>query len=178
MPWRSSLFVTFVILLLLNTPVGYAIGLAGLAALLASDYPIAIISQRMFTAFDSFPLMAIPFFILAGGLMETGGISTRIVRFASTLVGHYRGGLGMVAVLSCMFFSGVSGSAVADAAAIGAALIPAMSRRGYDPAFSSSLVASARSWGRSSRPASRWCCTACSRACRSPTCSSPASCPA
>ena len=101
----------------------------------------------MFTAFDSFPLMAIPFFILAGGLMETGGISTRIVRFASTLVGHFRGGLGMVAVLSCMLFSGVSGSAVADAAAIGAALIPAMTRRDYDPAFSSSLVASAAVMG-------------------------------
>jgi C4-dicarboxylate transporter DctM subunit len=141
------LFITFVILLLLNTPVAFAIGLAGLVALLVSDYPIAVISQRMFTAFDSFPLMAIPFFILAGGLMETGGISTRIVRFAGTLVGHYRGGLGMVAVLSCMLFSGVSGSAVADAAAIGAALIPAMSRRGYDPAFSASLVASSAVMG-------------------------------
>lgn len=142
-----ALIVTFIALLLLNTPVAYAIGLGSLAALLIGDLPIAVIPQRMFTAFDSFPLMAIPFFILSGALMETGGISTRIVRFATTLVGHYRGGLGMVAVLSCMLFSGVSGSAVADAAAIGAALIPAMTRRGYDPAFSSSLVASSAVMG-------------------------------
>ena len=142
-----TLLVTFVVLLLLNTPVAFAIGLAGFAALLAGDYPIAVIDQRMFTAFDSFPLMAIPFFILAGLLMDTGGISTRIVRFATTLVGHFRGGLAMVTVVSCMFFAGVSGSAVADAAAIGAALIPAMSRRGYDPAFSASLVASSAMMG-------------------------------
>lgn len=142
-----GLTVTFIALLLLNTPVSYAIGLGSLAALLIGDLPTAVVPQRMFTAFDSFPLMAIPFFILSGALMETGGISTRIIRFATTLVGHYRGGLGMVAVLSCMLFSGVSGSAVADAAAIGAALIPAMSRRGYDPAFSSSLVASSAVMG-------------------------------
>jgi C4-dicarboxylate transporter DctM subunit len=79
--------------------------------------------------------------------MDVGGISARIVAFANTLVGHFRGGLAMVAIVSCMFFSGVSGSAVADAAAIGAALIPAMSRRNYDPAFSSALVASAAVMG-------------------------------
>jgi C4-dicarboxylate transporter DctM subunit len=146
----TILFIAFAVLLVLNVPVGFALGLAGLAALLSSDYPLAVIDQRMFTAFDSFPLMAIPFYILAGGLMDSGGISGRIVRFANTLVGHFRGGLAMVAVLSCMFFSGVSGSAVADAAAIGAALIPAMSRRNYDPAFSSSLVASAAVRARSS----------------------------
>jgi C4-dicarboxylate transporter DctM subunit len=143
-----TLFVVFGILLVLNVPVAFALGLAGFAALLwQGQYPLAIVDQRMFTAFDSFPLMAIPFYILAGGLMDSGGISTRIVRFASTLVGHFRGGLAMVAIVSCMFFSGVSGSAVADAAAIGAALIPAMSRRNYDPAFSASLVASSAVMG-------------------------------
>lgn len=143
-----TLGVTFIVLLLLNVPVAFAMGLAGVAAILMSGvYPLAIVDQRMFTAFDSFPLMAIPFYILAGGLMDSGGISSRIVRFANTLVGHFRGGLAMVAVLSCMFFSGVSGSAVADAAAIGAALIPAMSRRNYDPAFSASLVASSAVMG-------------------------------
>jgi C4-dicarboxylate transporter DctM subunit len=143
----TALFATFAILLVLNVPVGFAMGLAGFAALMVSQYPLAIVDQRMFTAFDSFPLMAIPFYILAGALMETGGISGHIVRFASTLVGHFRGGLAMVAVLSCMLLSGVSGSAVADAAAIGAALIPAMSRRNYDPAFSSALIASAAVMG-------------------------------
>jgi C4-dicarboxylate transporter DctM subunit len=144
----TTLFVAFAVLLLLNVPVAFALGLAGFAALVVSgQYPLAIVDQRMFTAFDSFPLMAIPFYILAGGLMDCGGISGRIVRFAGTLVGHLRGGLAMVAVVSCMFFSGVSGSAVADAAAIGAALIPAMTRRHYDPAFSASLVASSAVMG-------------------------------
>jgi C4-dicarboxylate transporter, DctM subunit len=143
----ATLGLTFLVLLLLNVPVAFAMGLAGVAAILVSGYPLAVIDQRMFTAFDSFPLMAIPFYILAGGLMDSGGISGRIVRFANTLVGHFRGGLAMVAVVSCMFFSGVSGSAVADAAAIGAVLIPAMSRRNYDPAFSASLVASSAVMG-------------------------------
>ncbi len=143
-----TLSVVFVALLLANVPVAFAMGLGGLAALLVSDrYPLAILDQRMFTAFDSFPLMAIPFYILAGGLMDHGGISGRIVRLASTLVGHFRGGLAMVAIVSCMFFSGVSGSAVADAAAIGSALIPAMTRRNYDPSFSAALVASSAVMG-------------------------------
>lgn len=139
-----ALFISFGVLVFLNVPVGFALGVAGLTALLVSgDYPLVIMSQRMFTAMDSFALMAIPFYILAGGLMDSGGMSVRIVRFASTLVGHLRGGLSMVAVVSSMFFAGVSGSAVADTAAIGSVLIPSMNRRGYDPAFSGALVAAA-----------------------------------
>lgn len=140
----STLFLSFAILVFASVPVGFGLGLSSLAAVLVSgQYPLGVLDQRMFTAMDSFALAAIPFYILAGGLMDGGGMSTRIVRFANSLVGHFRGGLAMVAVVASMFFAGVSGSAVADTAAIGAVLIPAMSKRNYDPDFSAALVASA-----------------------------------
>lgn len=136
------LFATFVVLLILSVPVSYALGLSSLAALLyKGGIPVTILAQRMFTGLDSFPLLAVPFFILAGALMETGGISARLIRLASVLVGHIRGGLGMVVVLSTMMFSGLSGSSAADTAAIGSIMIPQMTKRGYPRGLATATVA-------------------------------------
>ncbi len=136
------LFATFVLLLVFSVPVSYALGLSSLAALIyKGGVPVTILAQRMFTGLDSFPLLAVPFFILAGGLMETGGISARLIRLASVLVGHIRGGLGMVVILSTMLFSGLSGSSAADTAAIGSIMIPQMQKRGYTRGLATAVVA-------------------------------------
>src|SRR5699024_9114235 len=95
------------------------------------DIPMTIITQKLFSSINSFPLMAVPFFILAGYMMNASGITQRLVTFASAIVGHFAGGLAQVNVLSSMLFSGISGSASADASAIGSMIIPAMSRDGY-----------------------------------------------
>ncbi|MDI6836184.1 MAG: TRAP transporter large permease, partial [Rhizobiaceae bacterium] len=109
--------------------------------------PLQAMIQRMFAALDSFPLTAIPFFILAGALMEVSGISTRLVNFAQSLVGRATGGLGLVAVLSAMFFAAISGSSAATTAAIGGILIPAMAARGYSRPFATSVQASSGELG-------------------------------
>ncbi|TRY29104.1 TRAP transporter large permease, partial [Geobacillus sp. LEMMJ02] len=100
-----------------------------------------IIAQNLISGADSFPLMAIPFFMLAGELMNAGGISKRIIRFAMALVGHIRGGLGYVAIIASVLFAGLSGSAVADTAALGAILIPMMVKAGYNRNRSAGLIA-------------------------------------
>jgi C4-dicarboxylate transporter DctM subunit len=109
--------------------------------------PLELIAQKMLSGIEPFPFVAIPLFILAGGLMETGGISIRLVRLASALVGHIRGGLGMVVVLSEVLFSGISGSSVADASAIGSILIPSMVKAGYPPERAVAIVAAAAGMG-------------------------------
>jgi len=142
------LFVSFVILMLLNIPLAIVMGLSSVAALvLTSNIPLLVVPQRLFTATDSFPLMAVPFFILAGALMEGGGISRRLITLVKMLVGSMTGGMGMVCVLACMFFSAISGSAVATVAAIGSIMIPAMIEAGYDKNFSAAVAASAGSIG-------------------------------
>ena len=138
----TVLFASFVLLLIFSVPVAYALGLSSIAAMAyQGNIPLTIVAQRMFTGLDSFPLLAVPFFILAGGLMETGGMSIRLIQLASVLVGHIRGGLGMVVVLSTMMFSGLSGSSAADTAAIGSIMIPQMSRRGYPKGLATAVVA-------------------------------------
>jgi C4-dicarboxylate transporter DctM subunit len=109
--------------------------------------PLTILAQKMFTGLDSFPLLAVPFFILAGCFMETGGISARLVRLAGVLVGHVRGGLAHVVIVGTIFFSGVSGSSAADAAAIGSIMIPAMTKRGYPRPLATAIVAAAGGMG-------------------------------
>ncbi|MDK2801010.1 MAG: C4-dicarboxylate transporter, DctM subunit [Clostridiales bacterium] len=142
------LFITFIILVLIGMPIAFTLGLASTAALLkAGGYPLTVVVQRMFTAIDTFSLMAIPFFMLAGGLMESGGISRRIVNFANIFVGTVKGGLAIVGVISSMFFAGVSGSAVADTAAMGSILIPAMSEKKYDRSFASAVIAASGTIG-------------------------------
>lgn len=144
----ATIFVTFLLLLLIKVPVSFSLGIASAAALmLASDIDTLVIAQRMYTSSESFSLIAVPFFILAGGFMETGGISRRLVKFSSTLVGHIKGGLAMVSVVASMFFAGISGSTAADTAAIGSILIPAMEKKKYRKDMATSVQATAGAIG-------------------------------
>jgi len=136
--------ISFVILLLLcigTVPIAYSIGLAALGGLMISGIPLQLVAQRMFTQVDSFSLMAIPFFILAGNLMDKGGISVKLVNLSTQLVGSIRGGLAMVCVVSCVMFGAISGSGAAASVAIGSVLFPAMLSKKYDPAFSTAIIA-------------------------------------
>ncbi len=136
------LLITFVILLLLKVPVSISIMSASIVALLTcSKIDVVAVIQRMYVSCESFSLLAVPFFIMAGGFMEGGGISRRIVNFASSLIGHIKGGLAMTSVLASMIFAGISGSAAADTAAIGSILIPAMDEDGYGKDMATSVVA-------------------------------------
>jgi tripartite ATP-independent transporter DctM subunit len=140
-----AFFWIFVLLLALGAPVVFALlASPGLSLLLDGEtrYFPALLA-RLYNGIDSFPLLAVPFFILAGELMNSGGITAAIVRFAQSLVGHVRGGLAQVNILSSMLFAGISGSAVADASAIGKMLVPAMERAGYTRAFAAAVTAAA-----------------------------------
>lgn len=140
--------LVFLALLVLGVPVAFAIGAAGLAGLLWSgDFPLIIIMQQVHQSVDSFVLLAIPLFVFAGMLMETGGIAVRLVRLAQALVGWIRGGLAMAVVIAEYIFSGVSGSTIADVSAIGATVIPPMTRAGYRPGQAVSIVAAASAMG-------------------------------
>ncbi|HML35450.1 MULTISPECIES: TRAP transporter large permease [Sporomusa] len=142
------LFGAFTLLAILGLPIAIVLGLSSVIGLvLGSDVPLTIVAQRMFTAASSFPLMAIPFFMIAGALMEGGGISKRLIHLANTLMGATTGGLALVAILTCMFFAAISGSGPATVAAIGSIMIPAMVKAGYDVAFSSAIMAAAGSIG-------------------------------
>ncbi|MEW5863901.1 MAG: TRAP transporter large permease [Pseudomonadota bacterium] len=135
-----------VLLTLINVPIGFALSLATIAAVLwKGTAPLSIVPLNLFSGASSFPLLAIPLFILAGGLMETSGISQRLVNLANSLVGFVRGGLAMVTVVATMIQSEISGSSVADAAAIGKVVIPAMEKRGYPRALSAGIVSNAAS---------------------------------
>jgi C4-dicarboxylate transporter DctM subunit len=138
----------FVVLLILAVPVAFSVGMAGFLGLWWSgSYPLAIVIQQIFLTADSFVLLAIPLFILAGALMETGGIAVRLVRFAQALVGWIRGGLAMAVVIAEYIFSGISGSTIADVSAIGATMIPSMTQAGYEPEEAVSVVAAASAMG-------------------------------
>lgn len=143
------LFGLLIIFLLLSVPVGFALLLASLGTIVLADVeiPFSILTQVMVTANDSFPLMAIPFFILAGVLMGRGGVSERLLNIANSFVGHYRGGFAIAAVLTAMFFSAISGSGPATVAAIGSIMIPEMVKRGYKKLFATALIASAGTIG-------------------------------
>jgi len=131
------------VLLTIGIPIAFSIGLSVLCVLTITDVPLTIFAQRVANAADSFALLAIPFFVLAGELMNRGGMTPRLVNFAQALIGHFRGGVGQTSVLSSLIFANVSGSAIADTTAIGSVLIPAMKRKGYRPTFVASLQASA-----------------------------------
>ncbi|MCL5045456.1 MAG: TRAP transporter large permease, partial [Actinobacteria bacterium] len=143
----AVLILVVFLLFILGVPITFALGAVSLLGLLITGTPLTVLVQRMFTGLDSFPLVAVPLFILAGGLMSVGGISRRLVDFAQMLVGHFTAGLAMVSVVAAMFFSAVTGSAIADTAAIGGLMIPAMIEEGYDRRFSAALLASAGSIG-------------------------------
>jgi C4-dicarboxylate transporter DctM subunit len=139
---------SLVVLFALNAPIAIAIGVASILAIVAQgSFPPMMVVQRMFAGTDSFHLLAVPLFMFAGVLMERGGISRRLIDFANALVGWLPGGLAAVTIVSAMFFAGISGSAAADAAAVGAILIPAMKRSGYDSDFAAAVQASGGSIG-------------------------------
>lgn len=141
------LFGGFFVFLLLGAPISVALGGAAMAVYMAiGKDPIALV-QIAFTSVGSFPLMALPAFILAGALMEAAGISKRLVDLAETLAGPITGGLGAATVLACLFFGAISGSGPATTAAVGMLMIPAMARRGYDRAYASAVTASAGGLG-------------------------------
>ena len=142
------LFGLLALLLLLSVPIAISLGIASTVALLVSGKVSgSYVPQGLVTSIDSFPLMAVPFFILAGDLMGQGGLSTRLVAVGRMFFGRYTGGLAIIAVVTCMFFAAISGSGPATVAAVGTILLPAMARDGYAPGRASGLVASAGSLG-------------------------------
>ncbi len=137
----------FIATLILGAPIAFAIGLTALTIIIQNDMPVMLLAQRMFTGVDSFTLMAIPFFLLAGELMNHGGVTSRLINFCLLLVGRFTGGLAQVNVVVNMIFAGISGSAAADAAALGSILIPSMEKQGYSRKFSAALTAAASCLG-------------------------------
>lgn len=135
------------VLFLVGIPICFSLGLVSLFGIVQGGYPLMVVVQRMFTGTDSTALIAIPLFILAGGLMVQGGISKRIVDFADALIGHLPSGLAMVSILACMFFAAITGSAIAATAAIGGIMIPIMEKKGYENTFSAPLLACGGSIG-------------------------------
>jgi len=142
------LFGLLILFMSLGIPIGVTIGLVTAICLgLTTDIPMVLVAQKSVTGLDSFPLLAIPFFILAGALMLQGGISKRLVNLAESLVGFITGGLAMVTVLACMFFAAISGSGPATVSAIGSFMIPAMKEKGYDAGFATAISAAAGTIG-------------------------------
>ena len=129
----TILFASLALLLILNVPVGIALGFSAMMAIIASSTSLTLISliQSLVTSCDSFPILAIPMFILAGDLMSAGGVSSRILNVCNVFFGRVTGGLTIVTVLVCMFFAAVSGSGPATVAAVGTMVIPTMLRQGY-----------------------------------------------
>ena len=142
------LFSFFLVMLVIGVPIGFAIGLSVLFTIpLFTNIKLILVAHQSINAVDSFPLMAIPFFMLAGNIMSTGGVAKRLVNLANVLFGFLAGGLAVVATATSMFFSAISGSAVATTSAVGGFLIPEMKRQNYDPAFSAAVVAAAGTVG-------------------------------
>ena len=144
----STIMIAFLGLMLSGVPVGFSMVLSAVVAIFTTGaVPLTIVPQKMAGALDSFTLLALPFFLLAGELMEAGGLTVRLVRFAGCLVGHLKGGLMHVSIVASMIFAGMSGSGVADASAIGSILVPAMKKKGYDPAYVAAVQAGAGAIG-------------------------------
>ncbi|MCR5074132.1 MAG: TRAP transporter large permease [Clostridiales bacterium] len=144
----TILFVALVVAVLLYVPIAFAIGIGcSLIAVFTSDISIRTIFSGLYTSGDQFALLAVPFFILAGDIMASCGISRRLVNLAKTLIGHVTGGMGMVTVIACMFFAAISGSGVATAAAVGGIMIPILKQDNYKDEFSTALVSTASAVG-------------------------------
>ena len=137
----------FGVLVLAAVPIGFALAIAAVVAILVADLPLVVIPQQIVAGMDSFPMLAVPLFVLAGFLMDVGGISRRLVTLARALVGHLPGGLGQVVVMAEVFFSGVSGSTSADAAAIGGIMVPQLTANGYGRARATAIVSAACGMG-------------------------------
>ncbi len=144
----GMMLTVMLVLFAVSVPVAVAIGLAAVVGLVGfTNFPLVVAAQQLFIGLDRFPLAAIPFFILAGNLMDVGGISRRLVDFAKSIVGGIQGGLPATCVLTCMIFAAISGSSVATTFAVGAVMIPALVRAGYPVAFAAALQATAAELG-------------------------------
>lgn len=139
--------VLLFVLFLVGIPICFSLGLVSIFGMVQGATPMIVVIQRLFTGADSTALIAIPLFILAGGLMVQGGISNRIVSFADALIGHFPSGLALVSILACMFFAAITGSAIAATAAIGGIMIPIMREKNYEDTFSAPLIACGGSIG-------------------------------
>ncbi|GAB4072167.1 TRAP transporter large permease [Ancylobacter sonchi] len=137
------LFGSFVALMAIGTPIAFCLGISSLATVLYLGLPPIVVFQQLNSGINVFAMMAIPFFIFAGDLMVRGGIALRLIRFAAGLVGHLRGGLGQVNIVASTLFGGISGSAVADASAVGGLMIPQMAKRGYDRDYAVNVTVNA-----------------------------------
>ena len=140
--------LVFFALVALSTPISIALGITSIVMVLTqTDLKLMVVAQRMFTGIDSFPLMAIPFFILSGHLMNAGGTTQRLITFCNALVGRLRGGLANISIVGNMIMAGISGSSVADASALGSIIIPAMKKEGYDADYAAAVNATASTIG-------------------------------
>lgn len=145
---NAALATALIALFAMSVPVAVSIGLASVVAIhFQSNLPLLVVPQKMFTGLDSFPLMAVPFFILAGAIMTHGGISARLVELVKSMVGNVQGGLASCCVLTCMLFAAISGSSVATTFAVGSILIPAMIRHGYPVGMAGAIQASSAELG-------------------------------
>lgn len=141
------LAIAFVLLTLIGVPLFVSVGMTTLLALYLIDIPYTLMAQTGYSSLTPFPLLTIPLFVLAGRLMEVGGMATRMINIATNLVGAYRGSMGLVTVFACMLFAALSGSGPATTAAIGSVTVPAMRREGYDVPFAAAITASAGALG-------------------------------
>lgn len=141
------IFLVFLVSLFLGVPVALCLAFTSVAGLMLHDTSLLVVVQRMFQGFNSFSLLAVPFFVLAGDLMNKCGITQRLIDFSYMLVGRIPGGLAHSNIAASMFLGGISGSAVADAAAIGSIMVPGMIRNGYNPGFSAAVTAAASTMG-------------------------------
>ena len=139
----TILFGVFTLLMLIGTPIAFCLGIASFATVLYLGLPPVVVFQQLNSGMNVFAMMAIPFFIFAGDLMVRGGIANRLIQFAAGLVGHLRGGLGQVNIVASTLFGGISGSAVADASAVGGLMIPQMAKRGYDRDYAVNVTVNA-----------------------------------
>lgn len=142
-----TLIAVFIICLVLRFPIAFSLGVACLAYILISDIPLIILPMKMYAGIDVFVLLSVPGFILAGNLMNQGGMTAKIVNFCNHLMGHIRGGLALANIGASMLFAGISGTAVSDTASIGSVMIPAMKKEGYDEGFSCAVTAASSTVG-------------------------------
>lgn len=163
-------------LLVIGTPIFVSLGMASVAVLLLSDIPLSLVMIDLIKVSDMFPLLAVVGFVLAGALMDRGGMAGQIVEVASLLVGHIRGGLGMVTILGCMFFASMIGSGPGTVAAMGSIMIPSMIKRGYSPEYAAGVSATGGTLGILIPRATRCLSTESSPTCPFRPCSPPALC--
>ena len=148
----AMMFIIFLVLLLIGVPIAFSLGLSSLFYLFTNNIPLTVISQKFYSGMDSFTLLCIPGFMLAGALMNGGGITRRILNFCNSFLGHFRGSLALVNIVASMVFAGISGTAIADVCSLGSMLIPAMVDDGYDDDFSVAVTAASSVVGPSIPP--------------------------